>query len=131
MSHYTRVRTALNNAEVLAAALRQLGFAEVEVHERPEALHGYAGRTEQAEVIVRKKHLGHAYGDLGFARSADGTFDLVVDSSDQHGRHSRWLPKLPQAYGYAVALSYAEAHGYQVDTDEVEQDGTRRITLRR
>jgi hypothetical protein len=131
MSHFTRVRTALTDATVLAAALKHLGLTNIEVHDLPQRLQGYAGRTEQAEIIIRREHLGSVFGDLGFARGADGTFDLVVDSSDRQGRHHEWLSKLPQAYGYAASLRYAEEHGYQVDTDTIEHNGTRRLTLRR
>ncbi len=131
MSHYTRVRTALSDPAILAAALEHLGFKHIEMHERPQKLRGYAGRTEQAEIIIRREHLGSAFGDLGFARGADGTFEVVVDSSDRSSRHGTWLAKLPHAYGYAAALRYAEAHGYHVETDQVERDGTRRLVLRR
>ena len=91
MSHYTRVRTALSDPAILAAALEHLGFTHIELHERPQKLRGYAGRTEQAEIIIRREHLGSALGDLGFARSADGTFEVIVDSSDRTSWHSTWL----------------------------------------
>jgi hypothetical protein len=38
---------------------------------------------------------------------------------------------MTQAYGHAAALKYAEEHGYDVQADATERDGTRRITLRR
>jgi hypothetical protein len=56
---------------------------------------------------------------------------VVVDATDRPSLERRWLSMLPQAYGYAATLRYAEAHGYQVATDEIEQDGTRRLVLRR
>lgn len=132
MSHFTRVRTTLRDPQLLAAALRTAGYPEVEVHERPQRLNGWGSRTAQAEVIVRREHItGPVYGDFGFIRGADGTFEVVIDSYDQSRNGPDWLPRLTRVYGHAAALKYAEDHGYEVVTDEAEQDGTRRLTLRR
>jgi hypothetical protein len=132
MSHFTRVRTTLRDASTLAAALRAAGYPEVEVHDSPQPLTGWGAQTARAEVIVRRAHIpGPAYGDFGFARQADGTFEVVIDSMDRARNGPGWLPGLTRAYGHAAALGYAAAHGYDVVTDEVEGDGTRRLTLRR
>jgi hypothetical protein len=132
MSHFTRMRTTLADPQLLATALRAAGYREVEVHETAQSLRGWAARTASAEVIVRREHIpGHAIGDFGFARQADGTFTVVIDDMDRRSNGAQWLPLLTQAYGHAAALKYAEDHGYDVVTDSVEQDGTRRLTLRR
>lgn len=133
MSHFTRVRTTLREAKLLAAALKEVGFAKVEVHETPQQLHGWGGGlgAERAQVIVRREHTGGASSDIGFARQNDGSFAAMVDAMDRHRFGEAWLDQLSQAYGYATALQYADAHGFEVATDDVEQDGTRRLTLRR
>lgn len=133
MSHFTRVRTSLRDAEVLAAALRRMGFAQVEAHEQPQTLYGYRGdpRPERAEVIVRRQYIGQASNDIGFARQPDGTLEAIISAYDRSRYNAKWLAKLTQEYGHAAALGYAETHGYEIATDQVEQDGTRRLTLRR
>jgi hypothetical protein len=132
MSNFTRVRTTLRDRDILAAALRAAGYPEVEVHDSPQRLQGWGTYTAQAEVIVRRAHIpGTAFGDFGFARQADGTFEVVIPDFDNRRNGPGWLPRLTQAYGHAAALQYAEAHGYDVITDEVERDGTMRLTLRR
>jgi len=133
MSHFTRTRTALRDARVLARALGELGFARVEVHDTPQRLHGYWGRlgSERAEVIIRRKDAHAASADIGFARQTDGCLAVVLDSMDTHRYGTEWLTRLTQAYGHAAALEYAQSHGYEVLTDESEKDGTRRLTLRR
>jgi 3-deoxy-D-arabino-heptulosonate 7-phosphate (DAHP) synthase len=133
MSHFTRMRTALRDARVLARALRELGLAAVEVHDTPQPLRGYWGRpgADRAEVVVRKKDAKGARADIGFARQQDGSFAVVLDAMDTGRYGQEWLARLTQAYGHAAALEYAEAHGYEVVTDEAELDGTRRLTLRR
>jgi hypothetical protein len=130
MSHFTRIRTALRDPQVLASALGELGFATVEVHGTAQRLHGYFGRlnADQAEVIIRKKDTLGASADIGFARQPDGTFAIVLDAMDTRRYGGEWLARLTQAYGHVAALEYAQAHGYEVVTDEAEQDGTRRVS---
>jgi Protein of unknown function (DUF1257) len=133
MSHYTTVRTTLRDADVLAEALKEVGFAMVEVNDTPQPLRGFAGRTgaARAELIVRRQDAAGASADIGFARSPDGSFAAVMDSMDLGRYGAQWLRRLTQAYGHMAALRYALAHGYEVLTDESEHDGTRRLTLRR
>lgn len=133
MSHFTRLRTKLRDPDLLAAALRRVGYPHVEVHETPQALYGYRGdaRPERAEVIVRREHVGHASNDIGFARQADSSFEAIISEYDRARHNESWLGTLGQAYGHAAALQYAETHGFDVLIDEVEQDGTHRLTLRR
>src|SRR5262249_8350764 len=129
---FTRVRTTLRDANVLAAALHAVGYPEVEVNEEPQQLKGWGSQTTQAEVIVRRANISSpAIGDFGFTRQADGTFEVVMDSMDKRRNGDGWLPSLTRAYGHAAALQYASEHGYDVVTDEAESDGTRRLTLRR
>jgi len=132
MSHFTRVRTTLRDRDTLAAALRASGYPVVEAHDSPQRLSGWGSQTAQAEVIVRRAHIpGPAYGDFGFARQKDGTYAVVIDSMDSSRNGPGWLPGITRAYGHAAAMKYAEDNGYDVVTDEVERDGTRRLTLRR
>jgi hypothetical protein len=132
MSHFTRMRTTLRDPDLLAAALNEAGYPDVEVHDHAQKMRGWAGQTRRAEVIVRREHLPRGgLADLGFARGPDGSFEAIIDSTDGRGLGPQWLPRLTQAYGHAAALRYAHDHGYEVLTDEAEQDGTRRLTLRR
>jgi hypothetical protein len=133
MSHYTRVRTKLNDAALLVAALNDVGYPTVEVHGEPQQLYGYQGdlRPESAEVVVRRNHIGSASNDIGFARQTDGSFEAVISGFDAHRHDQHWLARLTQCYGHAAALRYAHDHGYEVLTDAADKDGTRRLTLRR
>ena len=133
MSHFTRMRTRLRDAGMLAAALAEVGYRQAEVHDEPQVLYGYRGdaRPERAEVIVRRAHIGAASNDIGFARGPDGSFEAIISEFDRRRHDGRWLARLTQAYGHAAALKYAREHGYDVMADETERDGTRRLTLRR
>ncbi|WP_282693613.1 DUF1257 domain-containing protein [Streptomyces sp. CC208A] len=133
MSHYTRVRTTLRDRKTLVRALRKLGFAHVESHDAPQPLYGYQGdrRSQTAEVIIRRKHVGSASNDIGFALTPDGSFQAVVSEYDRRRYGAAWLRRLTSAYGHETALSFAEENGYDVVTEETDKDGTVRLTLRR
>lgn len=135
MSAYTTLATRIVSAEHLALALRDLGFAEVEVHQSPQTLHGWMGdaRAQRAEVIVRREHIGDASNDLGFARGQDGTFVAIVSEYDRdHGDFDRgWLEKLTQRYAYHVARERLEAQGFDLVEERVDDQETIRMVLRR
>jgi hypothetical protein len=132
MSHFTRVRTALRDPDLLVQALAAVGFTTVETHDTPQTLYGYQGdaRPDRAEVIIRRTHIGRLSNDIGFRRRDDGTFEAVISEYDRSRYDQPWLTKLSRAYGHAAALRYAEDNGYEVDSD-VEENGRRRLVLRR
>jgi hypothetical protein len=129
MSHLTRVRTTLRDPKLLATALRAAGYTGVQVHDKPQKLTSPYGWSAQAEVVVPAGSSPRVRHDFGFARRPDGTYELVKDAMDRYD--NAWLANLNQQYGYAATVQYAENNGYDLVEDEVEQDGTRRITLRR
>ncbi|MET7401779.1 DUF1257 domain-containing protein [Dactylosporangium sp. NPDC005572] len=133
MSHFTRVRTALRDADLLVSALGAAGFGTVEVHDAPQTLYGYQGdaRPERAEVIVRRAHLGTASNDLGFRRTDDGTFEAIISDYDRRQYSEAWLGTVSQHYAHAATLRYAQDNGFEVATEERDADGTLRLTLRR
>lgn len=133
MSHFTRVRTKLRDPELLVKALTALGFTTVETHDSPQTLYGYQGdaRPERAEVIIRRRHIGRLSNDIGFRRREDGGFEAIISEYDRSRYDQAWLTKVARAYGHAAALRYAEEHGYEVDSDVVEENGERRLVLRR
>lgn len=126
VSHYTRVRTSLHDQDTLVRALKRLGFAQVESHTQPQSLYGYQGdrRSQQAEVIVRRAHIGAASNDIGFARTAEGGFQAVISDYDRSRFNAAWLRRLTQTYGHESALSFAGEHGYEVLTEKTDQAAT-------
>jgi Protein of unknown function (DUF1257) len=133
MSHFTRVRTKLRDPDLLVKALTAVGFTTVEAHDSPQTLYGYHGdaRPERAEVIVRRRHIGRLSNDIGFRRREDGDFEAIISDYDRSSYNRAWLTKVARAYGHAAALRYAEDHGYEVDSDVVDENGERRVLLRR
>lgn len=133
MSHFTRVRTALRDPDLLVQALAAVGFTTVEAHDTPQTLYGYLGdaRPDRAEIVIRRAHIGRVSNDIGFRRRDDGTFEAVISEYDRRRYDQPWLTKVARAYGHAAALRYAEDNGYEVDSDVLEENGRRRLVLRR
>ena len=93
----------LKDRRLLLAALADLGYTEVEEGEALP-LYGYQGdrRPETAEIVVRRRHLGSASNDLGFARTTAG-YVPIASEYDQRVLHGgRLLPKLRTAYSERV-----------------------------
>ena len=93
----------LKDRRLLLAALADLGYAEVEEGEALP-LYGYQGdrRPETAELVVRRRHLGSASNDLGFARTPGG-FVAIISEYDQRVLHGgQLLTKLRTAYSERV-----------------------------
>lgn len=100
MSKYcTFTDMVFKDRRLLLTALADLGYTEVEEGEALP-LFGYQGdqRTETAEIVVRRRYVGSASNDLGFARTPQG-FVPVISEYDQRVLHGgQFLVKLRTAY---------------------------------
>jgi hypothetical protein len=133
MSHYTTIMLEIRDRDALVAALADLGLHEVEVHDQPQHLLGYEGdvRPEQAEVIIRREHVGPLANDIGFRRADDGTYEAIVSEYDQgHGYDQGWRGQLMQRYGRHVAVAKLEKKGFRVVREE-SHDGKLHVVLGR
>ena len=104
MSKYLVFNEAVfKDRRLLLAALTDLGYTEIEEGEAL-ALYGYMGdkRAETAEIVVRRRRLGSASNDLGFARTPQG-YVPVISEYDQRVLHGgQFLVKLRTAYNERV-----------------------------
>lgn len=104
MSKYlTFTDIVFKNEALLLEALADLGYRDVE---RGDALplYGYQGdeRTERAQLVVRRKHIGVASNDLGFARTSDG-FTPIISEYDERTLHDgKFIARLRSAYNERV-----------------------------
>jgi hypothetical protein len=133
MSHYTTLDTTIVSTEFLVQALADMGFAEVEVHEAAQPLVGWRGdlRENQAEVIVRRRHLGRSSNDIGFARNAEGRFEALISEFDRGRYDQGWLGKLTQRYAYRVARDSLAKQDFALVEESMDDDRTIRMTVRR
>lgn len=88
---------------LLLAALADVGYPEVEEGDRLP-LFGYRGdrRTETAEIVVRRSHLGSASNDLGFTRTPQGYVPIVSEYDQQALHGGQLLVRLRTAYSEQV-----------------------------
>lgn len=84
---------------LLLAALADVGYTAVE---RGAALplYGYRGdqRTERAQLVVRRQHLGPASNDLGFAHTEQGYTPIISEYDQRTLLDGHFLPRLRTAY---------------------------------
>lgn len=93
----------LKDRRLLLATLADLGYTEVEEGEALP-LYGYQGdrRPETAEIVVRRRHLGSASNDLGFARTPAGYVPIVSEYDQRALQGGQLLVKLRTAYSERV-----------------------------
>ena len=101
MSAYLTLLTPMTDEECLLAALVDLGFdtAKVEVHATAVPLVGYAGdrRTQMANIVIRRQHVGAASNDVGFLATATG-YQALVSGYDHPRFGADWITQLGQRY---------------------------------
>jgi hypothetical protein len=123
MSKYAQTSTELREEKFLVEALREMGY-HPEVHPQGAKLNSYYSEQESkvAHVIIRRRELPGAYGDIGFVRQPDGRFAMVGDELDEHtGYGAKWLGRVQQVYKEKQTLAMARARGYVLKKREVIQ----------
>jgi len=123
MSRYLQYGdVCFRDRKLLLAALADLGYVDVEEGEAL-ALYGYQGdrRPETAEIVVRRRHIGSASNDVGFARTPRGYVPIVseFDARTLHG--GQFLVRLRTAYGeHVVGEVRRRLHGTAHRTVEAD-----------
>lgn len=132
MSHFTRIKTKLVDADAIVAALADVGYPRVEVHAEAVPLYGYQGdlREQTAEIVVRRKHVGRASNDIGFKRQEDGTFEAIVSGYDRPQHGEPWLQKLTQRYAYHLVQREVREQGFTVIQEQTENEHIRLVVRR-
>lgn len=123
MSHFTRVRTQLRNLHILQTALEDLKFEVV-----PQSvIRGYNGNAAQADLVVRMP----GQYDVGFRQQDSGEVEMVADFWGLKVNRTEFLNQVTQRYAYHTVVEQAEAQGFQVVTEQNEQDGSIRLVVQR
>lgn len=133
MSAYTTLKTKMVSTEHLVRALKDVGLEEVEVHETPQPLVGWLGdgRAQKAEVIIRKRHVGMASNDIGFARDENGHFVALISDFDRARYNQAWLQSLVQGYAFHVVKDQLAEQDFSVVEESVDEERNIRIHVRR
>lgn len=127
MSHFTNVKTKITDLEALKAALEDLGYPVVEGR---ATIRGWRHATEQAELAAR---LGSF--DIGFRRTADGTYDAVADwwgvRTYEGVSQADFMRRLTQRYAYRKVIGEVSKQGYTLVEEEQQADQSIRLVVRK
>ncbi len=122
MSHFTTVKVQIKNGDTLHQALSELGYkVECDVRVR-----GYQGNTIQADYVIRQSN-GY---DLGFRRSGE-TYDLIADFWGAKINQQQFVNAVTQKYAHKTLMKTAQVQGFNVEEEEVLNDGTVRVVVGR
>ena len=125
MSHFTRIRTQMVEKKYLTQALKDLGYT---YEEGDVQIRGFAHGQTTAEIKVPTESRGY---DIGFRKAGDA-YEIVADWWGVKGiNQQQFQQQLTQRYAYHAARAKLEAQGFNLITEEVEQDGQIRLVLRR
>ncbi|MEM6255851.1 MAG: DUF1257 domain-containing protein [Cyanobacteria bacterium P01_D01_bin.156] len=127
MSHFSQIKTKIRNLPALQAALTDVG---ADWKAGPQAVRGYQGKTETAEVVIEQDN-GY---DLGFKRNEEtGDYELVADMQywQQSLSVDGFINQVTQRYAYHTVLSETSDQGFQVAEQTVAKDGSIRLVLQR
>jgi hypothetical protein len=121
MSAYASLETQYKDRECLVAALGDMGYNDVEVHEEAQNLVGYHGdtRAEKANVIVRRKFVGSAANDIGFVKTPAGTYSAIISQYDSGKHNTKWLDGLKKNYTERVVVKEARRQGLKLHSRTV------------
>jgi hypothetical protein len=130
MSHFSRIRTTFRHREALIRCMQDLGYT-VEIETTIKGYHG----QHNVDIAVKKSG---GYG-LGFVKNPDGTYDLVADWYGVAGKGEQKIAEelkrqagaIQQEYAKKMVLEQAIADGFELVSENEEQDGTVRIVVRR
>ncbi|MBE9031111.1 DUF1257 domain-containing protein [filamentous cyanobacterium LEGE 11480] len=122
MSHFSTVRVQIKNGTVLHEALLDLGHNVVQNAE----VRGYQGKTTTADYVVRQ---GNGY-DLGFRKQAEA-YELVADFWGAKIDQQQFINSVTQKYAHKMLMQTASQQGFNVEEEEIMQDGTVRVVVGR
>ncbi len=118
MSHFSEVKTQINQKDILFAALKKLGL-KVRESEEKLPIRGFMGDCAEAQICV---DTGINY-DLGFQINDQGFYDVVADFEVLESTPAKDLKnKILQTYAHLHMKKVAEEQGFQVE-EEVQEDG--------
>jgi hypothetical protein len=120
MSAYASLETQYKDRECLVAALGDMGYNDVEVHEDAQNLVGYHGdtRAQKANVIVRRKFVGQAANDIGWELQ-NGSYVQHISQYDSGKHNTKWLDGLKKNYTERVVSKEAKKQGLKLHSRTV------------
>ena len=129
MSAYSTNQTQFRELPLLLKALEEMGFSTVEVYETTHDLIDFQGKKthyvdatgDKAEVIIRRKYLRGMANDMGFRKTANGTYEAIISQYDSHTYSQAWLGKLSAAYARNGVIEKMAKKGFKYMGNSAKQ----------
>lgn len=122
MSHFSTIKIQIKNGEILQQVLTELGY-QVESNAK---VRGYRGNQTNAEYVIRQNN-GY---DLGFRRNGE-SYELVADFWGARINQQEFLNQINQKYAHQTLMQSVEEQGFDVEEEEVLEDGTVKVVVGR
>ncbi|MEH1873589.1 DUF1257 domain-containing protein [Nostoc sp.] len=122
MSHFTTIKVQIKHGEILHQVLQELNY-QVECNTN---VRGYRGNTTQAEYVIRQNN-GY---DLGFRRSGEN-YEIVADFWGAKINQQQFVNSISQKYAHKTLMATVQEQGFNVEDEEVLEDGTVRVVVGR
>ena len=120
MSHFTTIKVQIKNSEILHQVLQELGY-QVECNAK---VRGYQGNTTQSEYVIRQEN-GY---DLGFRRAGEN-YEIIADFWGARINQQEFINSITQKYAHKTLMSTVQEQGFNVEEEEVLEDGTVRVVV--
>lgn len=121
MSALIKCKTKMKHLNHVVSGLVMLGVAKdiIETSDGSDKLKlkGY-NKTADVDILIKKLKYHNGYGDVGFARNKEGTFDCLVDDIDDRGSLARkagvdkFSDAVSQYYSASVIKQTLKAQGF-------------------
>jgi len=134
MSQCIKIKMRIKDKETLAEALKELGL-KVEIGENL-SVKTYAGGKTAVEIKV--KGTGGAwqsnicsdsdgYYSIGFAKTADGTYEMVGDDYWPMMKNEKFKNQISQKCSEILVKQECESNGYMISDMNVDEHGNMHI----
>lgn len=120
MSHFTTIKVQIKNGEILHQVLQECGYQV----ESQTNVRGYRGNTTEAEYVIRQSN-GY---DLGFRRNGD-SYEIVADFWGAKIDQRKFVNQISQKYAHKTLMQSVQEQGFDIETEEVLEDGTVRVVV--
>jgi tRNA G26 N,N-dimethylase Trm1 len=122
MSHFTTIKVQIKNSEILHQVLQELGY-QVECN---TTVRGDRGNTTDAEYVIRQQN-GY---DIGFRRNGE-SYEVVADFWGAKINQQQFVNSITQKYAHKTLIATIQEQGFNLEEEEVTEDGTVRVVVGR
>ena len=127
MSHFTKVKTQIQDLVCLKKALYQLGW-KYKHDENGVTVRGWKGATMQAELSI---DMGKY--DVAVVKAENGGYELVADwwgiETTRGATEAEIAKDINAKYAYQKVVAAVEEAGYTIDENAVQKDGTVKLNV--